>query len=201
MFVHLHCHSHYSFLRAVPSPAELAVAAAGQKMPAVALTETNGLYAAVPFYLAAREAGVKPIVGAVLDIELRNSKSETRNSNADGRTADRAEGTPLVLLATNRTGYSNLCRLVTERQLQDRPAGLEALNAYREGLIALYARGNTAGSETRNSKLEARREDRRGVWPHVLATPAERVAQLKEIFGDALYIEVQHFSAGDGRAL
>ena len=201
MFVHLHCHSHYSFLRAVPSPAELATAAAGHAMPAVALTETNGLYAAVPFYLAAREAGVKPIVGAVLDIELRNSKSETRNSNADGRTADRAESAPLVLLATNHTGYSNLCRLVTERQLRDQPVGLEALNAQREGLIALYAPGNTAGSETRNSKLETRREDRTGVWPYAPTTPAERIAQLKEIFGDALYIEVQHFSAGDGRAL
>ncbi|MFY9585226.1 MAG: PHP domain-containing protein, partial [Candidatus Acidiferrales bacterium] len=165
MFVHLHCHSHYSFLRAVPSPAELAAAAAGHAMPAVALTDTNGLYAAVPFYLAARKADVKPIVGAVLDIELRNAESETRNSNADGRTADRAESAPLVLLATNHTGYSNLCRLVTERQLRDQPVGLEALNAQREGMIALYAPGNTARSETRNSKLEARREDRRGVWP------------------------------------
>src|SRR5712692_312211 len=201
MFVHLHCHSHYSFLRAVPSPAELATAAAGHAMPAVALTETNGLYAAVPFCLAAREAGVKPIVGAVLDIEFGNSKNETRNSNADGRTADRAESAPLVLLATNHTGYSNLCRLVTERQLRDQPVGLEALNAQREGLIALYAPGNTAGSETRNSKLETRREDRTGVWPYAPTTPAERIAQLEEIFGDALYIEVQHFSAGDGRAL
>src|SRR6266849_5329829 len=154
MFVHLHCHSHYSFLRAVPSPAELAAAAAGHAMPAVALTDTNGLYAAVPFYLAARKAGVKPIVGAVLDIEFGNSKNGTRNSNADGRTSDRAESAPPVLLATNHTGYSNLCRLVTERQLRDQPVGLEALNA-----------------------------------------------QLKEIFGDALYIEVQHISAGDGRAL
>ena len=49
MFVHLHCHSHYSFLRAVPSPAELVAVAAEQNMPAVALTDTDGLYAAVPF--------------------------------------------------------------------------------------------------------------------------------------------------------
>jgi len=76
MFVHLHCHSHYSFLRAVPSPLELIVAAAEQKMPAVALTDTNGLYAAVPFYLAAREAGVKPIVGTVLEVETGNACRE-----------------------------------------------------------------------------------------------------------------------------
>ena len=77
MFVHLHVHSHYSFLRAVASPEEIVAAAAeqahseasgrGAVLPeslrggAVALTDTNGLYAAVPFYQAARAAGVKPI--------------------------------------------------------------------------------------------------------------------------------------------
>ena len=56
MFTHLHCHSHYSFLRGVASPEEIVAAAAEQNMPAVALTDRNGLYAAVPFYKAAREA-------------------------------------------------------------------------------------------------------------------------------------------------
>jgi len=50
------------FLRAVPRPEELIAAAQAHGMPAVALTDTNGLYAAVPFYLAARDAGVKPIL-------------------------------------------------------------------------------------------------------------------------------------------
>src|SRR6516162_4976320 len=48
MFVHLHCHSHYSFLRGVNPPQEIIAAAVEQKMPAVALTDTNGMYAAVP---------------------------------------------------------------------------------------------------------------------------------------------------------
>jgi DNA polymerase III alpha subunit len=69
VFVHLHCHSHYSFLRGVASPEEIIAAAAEQQMPAVALTDTDGLYAAVPFYQAAKKAGVKPIVGAALDVE------------------------------------------------------------------------------------------------------------------------------------
>ena len=50
MFVHLHCYSHYSFLRGVASPEEIIAAAIEQNMPAVALTDTNGMYAAVPFY-------------------------------------------------------------------------------------------------------------------------------------------------------
>ena len=68
MFVHLHCHSHYSFLRGVASPEEIIAAAVEQKMPAVALTDTNGLYAAVPFYKKALDAGIKPIIGVALDV-------------------------------------------------------------------------------------------------------------------------------------
>jgi DNA-directed DNA polymerase III PolC len=166
MFVHLHGHSHYSFLRAVPSPEELVAAAAEQQMPAVALTDTEGLYAAVPFYLAARKAGVKPIVGAVVAIETVNAARET-----------------LLLLAADREGYSNLCRLVTERQLNERPPGLETLHTHREGLIALAAVLRCGDAPT--------------------GAPAEqnRLAQLKEIFGDALYLEVQRLSPGDARAL
>ena len=78
MFVHLRCHSHYSFLRGVNPPEEIIAAAVEQKMGAVALTDTDGMYAAVPFYQAARAAGVKPIVGvsafaeATADGEKRN---------------------------------------------------------------------------------------------------------------------------------
>src|SRR5713226_3698015 len=103
MFIHLHCHSHYSFLRAVPSAQELVAAAAALEMPAVALTDTNGLYAAVLFYQAAREAGVEPIVGTQLDIMHETTVAT------------------VVLLAANREGYSNLCRLVTLRHLAARP--------------------------------------------------------------------------------
>src|SRR5213083_930307 len=95
MFVHLHCHSHYSFLRGVASPEEIIAAAVEQNMPAVALTDTNGLYAAVQFCKLAQEAKIKAIVGVVLGTEflmstdpsatlqaraLRNSKNETQNS-------------------------------------------------------------------------------------------------------------------------
>src|SRR5712671_1977475 len=76
VFAHLHCHSHYSFLRGVASPEEIVAAAVEQKMPAVALTDTNGLYAAVPFYKAAREARIKPIVGVMLDVEWPQDQRE-----------------------------------------------------------------------------------------------------------------------------
>src|SRR5690349_7238620 len=105
MFVHLHCHSHYSFLRGVASPEEIIAAAVEQKMPAVALTDTNGLYAAVQFYKLAQEAQIKPIVGVTLDVEFRissdafrvsgdafrNSKFEMRNAKF-GECASNAAG-------------------------------------------------------------------------------------------------------------
>src|SRR5258707_13485435 len=122
VFVHLHCHSHYSFLRGVASPEEIVTAAVEQKMPAVALTDTNGLYAAVQFYKLAQEVKIKAIVGVALDVEFRissdssttlrpstfrNSKNETQNSAS----------APLTLLATDMEGYSNLCQLCTRRHL------------------------------------------------------------------------------------
>ncbi len=224
MFVHLHCHSHYSFLRAVPTPEEIIAAAAeqvqeaGASLPAslhggaVALTDTNGLYAAVPFYLAAREAGVKPVIGTELDVELRVSSTETRGPVPEAPGAkDYTDGETLLLLATDRAGYSNLCRLVTERQLQNRPVSLEALETHRAGLIALYALGKAGRGETRNTKLETRGTAQAGGGAASLdsardkccapASGAERAAQLRDIFGDALYLEVHHFSAGDARGL
>src|SRR5260221_851367 len=76
MFVHLHCHSHYSFLRGVNPPEEIIAAAVAQKMTAVALTDTNGMYAAVLFYQAALAAGEKPIVGVPLGGEYPQSDGE-----------------------------------------------------------------------------------------------------------------------------
>ena len=148
VFVHLHCHSHYSFLRGVASPEEIVAAAVEQKMPAVALTDTNGLYAAVSFYQAAKKAGINPIVGVVLDVEFyvssepfRNCKTKTRHSTSG----------PLTLLAADMEGYSNLCQLVTLRHLgttklsqnirspetDGRPVTLQELAEHNRGVIAL----------------------------------------------------------------
>ena len=166
MFVHLRCHSHYSFLRGVNPPEEIIAAAVEQKMPAVALTDTNGMYAAVPFYQAARAAKVKPILGVTLEVEfsqangrediprLRTGKSGRFSApfgSAQGKRDDSFESVPMVLLAADATGYSNLCQLTTLRHLgvlrtgqetfaEDvgRPVTVEELAAYSAGVIALW---------------------------------------------------------------
>jgi DNA polymerase III subunit alpha len=121
MFVHLHCHSHYSFLRGVASPEEIIAAAVEQKMPAVALTDTNGIYAAVPFYKKALDASIKPIVGVALDVECVHPsfRAQRKISPVLSRHSPLAtrHSTSIVLLAADMEGYSNLCQLVTLRHL------------------------------------------------------------------------------------
>ncbi|HTF22446.1 MAG TPA: DNA polymerase III subunit alpha [Candidatus Limnocylindria bacterium] len=195
MFVHLHCHSHYSFLRGVASPEEIVAAAVEQKMPAVALTDTDGLYAAVRFYQAAKKAGIKPIVGVVLDFEWSQDRRQIpRFARNDGN----KPSVTLVLLAADMEGYSNLCQLVTLRHLgttklaqnaaaaeiDGRPVTLQELAEHSRGVIALC-------SGTSHESL---------VTSHQ-SSVTNHSSQLKEIFGDRLYIEVQHLSPRDGRVL
>jgi len=91
-FVHLHLHSVFSFLDSTCRLDRLVARVAELRMPAVAITDHDGVYGAVRFYRAAREAGIKPILGIELTTE---------------------GGHHLPLLAASRTGYSNLCRMAT----------------------------------------------------------------------------------------
>ncbi|HEV3474816.1 MAG TPA: DNA polymerase III subunit alpha [Actinomycetota bacterium] len=93
-YVHLHCRSAFSLKEGAYLPEELAARAAGLGMPAVALTDRDGLYGAVRFTDACHRAGVKPILGARL-------------------TLGEARGEAVVLIARDDRGYANLCRLIT----------------------------------------------------------------------------------------
>lgn len=105
-FVHLHVHSNHSLLSGAGSVEALVERAAELGMTALALTDTNGMYAVVPFVQACQKAGIKPIPGV-----------EIMDRNGGGQ-ADTAEH-KAVLLPRNRTGYGELCRLVTARHLDE----------------------------------------------------------------------------------
>ena len=119
-FVHLHVHSYYSFLDGAASPAQLVDKASHFGMPALALTDHNRLTGAIRFYESARKSGVKPIIGAEVDIE---------------------GGYHLTLLCGDRAGYTNLCRLLTAMHCDRRgnkPAAThDLLDRHHAGLIAL----------------------------------------------------------------
>jgi len=190
----LHCHSHYSFLRGVASPEEIIAAAVAQKMPAVALTDTNGLYAAVPFYQAARAAGIKPIVGVVLDVEFRASPSPSRNSKNENR---HSQSVPMVLLAADMEGYSNLCQLVTLRQLGTTELAKNNLEECNGRLVTLAELAKHSKGVIALCPLPSA-DDRRGT---ACRARPDWFATLKAIFPDRLWIEIQHLSPGDGRML
>jgi error-prone DNA polymerase len=99
-YVELHCHSNFSFLDGGSHPAELAFQAAELGMPALAITDRGGVYGAVRFLQACRKVGVKPLIGATLEVD----------------------GQDVVMLARNLRGYSNLCRLLTLAHA-DQPKG------------------------------------------------------------------------------
>jgi DNA polymerase III subunit alpha len=181
-----------------------------QKMSAVALTDTNGLYAAVPFYQAATAAGIKPIVGVVIDVEFRVSPSPPRKSKNENQNS---QSVAMVLLAADMEGYSNLCQLTTLRHLgttelgkhksssedagrpvenEERPVTFEELAKHSKGVIALCplpARIHDADASHKSQ-----------VTSHQ-SPITNHFARLKDIFGDRLWIEVQHLSPGDGRLL
>ncbi len=99
-YVELHSHSNFSFLDGGSHPYELAMRAAELEMPALAITDTGGVYGAVRHLQACRKLGVKPIIGSALEVD----------------------GEELILIARNLRGYSNLCRLLTLAHA-DQPKG------------------------------------------------------------------------------
>ena len=112
-FVHLHVHSTYSPMRGVSPLGELCALAQQQGSPAMALTDSNGLYGAIRFIEQAKQHGIRPILGAEVT----------------------TVGHRAVLLAKTLDGYANLCRLLSERHCNPSFDVLTSVSRYRSGLI------------------------------------------------------------------
>ncbi|HEY2123951.1 MAG TPA: error-prone DNA polymerase, partial [Chthoniobacterales bacterium] len=128
-YVELHACSAFSFLRGGSGPEHLAITAAELQMPAVALLDRDGVYGAQRFSVAARENGVRPIVGCELTME---------------------DGAVLPVLVENRTGYKNLCELLTQAHLRSEKGKCavqwDELPPFSEGLVALLGAQSDPGS-------------------------------------------------------
>ncbi|MDR1608422.1 MAG: DNA polymerase III subunit alpha [Deltaproteobacteria bacterium] len=172
MFVHLHVHSCYSLLDGAIRVKDLVQTASKMGMPAVALTDHGQMMGIWAFYQAAKEVGIKPILG--VEAYVANHGREKREPNESRH--------HLILLAQNMTGYRNLCRLVSLSNLEgfyNKPrVDKELLAQYNEGLIALSAclQGELPQEILRGSSQE-----------HLL----EIAQSFMKIFPDRFYLEIQ----------
>lgn len=121
-YVELHCASNFSFLHGASHPEDLAARAAELGLPALALTDRDGLHGVVRFHEAAQQAGLRPLYGSEIGLD---------------------DGTRLVLLARDLGGYRNLSRLVTLAR-RGRPKGessapFDLVAEHARGLFALTA--------------------------------------------------------------
>ena len=120
MYIELHAHSNFSLLDGASRTEELVERAASLGMAALAVTDHNGLYNACLFSRKAKEAGIKPILGAEVSLE---------------------GGRHITLLVENGKGYANLSRLITKAQLSgskgDPVLPFAGLHGFTEGLICL----------------------------------------------------------------
>ena len=134
-FVHLHVHTEYSLLDGACRIGSMMERVKELGQTAIAITDHGVMYGCIDFYKAAKAAGVKPIIGCEVYVARR-------------RMADRVHGIDndpyhLVLLCKDRTGYENLCYLVSQAFTEGfygKPrVDLELLEKHHEGLIALSA--------------------------------------------------------------
>ncbi|MBT5456466.1 MAG: DNA polymerase III subunit alpha, partial [Rhodospirillaceae bacterium] len=138
-FIHLHLHSAYSLSEGAIKIPELIALCEKEAMPAVAVTDTGNLFGALEFSLAARKAGIQPIIGCQLAVTRPEANDSVTMRRAGG---NREDYDNLVVLAQNEAGYLNLLKIVS-RSFLEAPAGerphcdLEALKGHTEGLLAL----------------------------------------------------------------
>jgi len=171
MFCHLHVHTEYSLLDGMCRIPQLLSRTKEMGMDSLAITDHGVMYGAVQFYLAAREAGIKPVIGCEVYVAPNGRLS---------RDARDKKLYHLILLARNQTGYRNLIQLTTRAHLESfyyKPrVDKELLEQYHQGLVALSA---CIAGEIPNLILEGRVEEAKqtALW-------------YKQTFDD-FYLEIQ----------
>ncbi len=175
-FIHLHTHSAFSLGEGAIKLGELADLCIKFEMPAIAVTDTGNMFGALQFStIMAKKSGVQPVVGCQMWIE-RPEQVNAKNKGIE-------HPDQIVLLAKNEAGYMNLMKLtshgyVAPLEHTDKPAVTwEDLKAHSDGLICLT--GSITGSFGRL------------LVEHQTPAAEKLLLELKEVFGDRLYIELQ----------
>ncbi len=167
-YVELHARSAFSFLRGAALPEHLAEQAASLDLSSIALCDRDGVYGAPRLHGAAKKHGIKAIVGAELTLD---------------------DASVLPVLVANRTGYHNLCRLITRAKLRGSkhhaPIAWDELAEFSSGLVAL------TGDEEGPIRRLLERDDHSGA--------SACLQKLTEAFGaENVFVEVQrHLRRGE----
>ena len=174
-FTHLHVHTEYSLLDGSSKIKELTARAKELGMDSLAITDHGVMYGVIDFYKAARENGIKPIIGCEVYV-APGSWFDRENVSGEDRYYH------LILLAENNTGYQNLMKIVSKGFVDGfyyKPrVDYEVLTTYHEGIIALSA--CLAGEVQRN--LE------RGLYEDA----KKSALRYEEIFGKGnFFLELQ----------
>ncbi|MEY8095955.1 DNA polymerase III subunit alpha [Falsihalocynthiibacter sp. S25ZX9] len=178
-FIHLRLHSEYSLLEGAVPVKKLSGFCEQNNMPAVALTDTNSMFAALEFSVTASSYGIQPILGCQVDI--------TYDPAAPGEKPRLPA--PVVLLAQNEAGYENLMHLSSCLYIDSNgevpQVSLDQLEQYGAGLICL-----TGGAEGAVGKLLQASQR-----PKAEAL----MARLAEIYDGRLYVELQRHPGEGGQ--
>ncbi len=178
-FIHLRVHTEYSLLEGAVPVKKLVGLCAAAAMPAVAVTDTNNMFAALEFSVTAQGAGVQPIIGCQISV--------AHDPAAPGEKARPAA--PIVLLAQSEAGYMNLMKLNSclyiDKAGQPPQLTLDELERHAAGLICLT--GGPDGPVGRH--LAAGQAPK----AHALMT------RLAAIYPDRLYVELQRHPGEDGQ--
>ena len=136
-FAHLHVHTEYSLLDGSNKIKEYVARVKELGMNSAAITDHGVMYGVIDFYRAAKNAGIKPILGCEVYVAPGSRFDKTPGSNSEDRYYH------LVLLAENQTGYQNLMKIVSKGFVDGyyyKPrVDMEVLEQYHEGIIALSA--------------------------------------------------------------
>ena len=192
-FVHLRVHSAYSLSEGAIRLKDLAKMCRDMEMPAVAVTDTNNLFGALEFSMAARDKGIQPIVGCQISIKPESEDDAGHGMGASGGNGgvkqDRAPS--VVLLIQNAEGYQNLLQMLKVAYLdgddhEETAISLETLLHHNAGLILLTGGpGGPIGHLIQDGKIDAARD---------------LLARLAKAYGGRTYVEIlRHGMAAEER--
>lgn len=178
-FVHLHVHTGYSLLDGSGKINKLIEKTKELGMKSIAITDHGVMYGCVDFYKAAKDAGIKPIIGC--EVYVASNSMFIKDNRSENKTNH------LVLLVKNERGYENLMEIVSKASIEGfyyKPRiDHEFLQNHSEGIIALSA---CLGGEVQSHLLNNNKEKAK-----------EAALRFKSIFKDDFYLELQYHNLED----